>query len=176
GTLIWSGDILTNYALVGCMLLLLRGLSIRGLLIAAVGVDVALPCGAGLFVRAFHLRMVPFPSRTTAAWIYAHGSYAQILHERVYDYLNWLGRWPLVVYPGFLALFILGLAVGRSGILSRLPERLSVIRRALLVSLVCIAVGVYLGTHLSDWWKPLAQFPESVHAPGFWSIRSAVVR
>jgi uncharacterized protein len=176
GTLIWSGDILTSYALVGCMLLLFRDLSARGLVVAAVMLEVVFRYGSTMLMRAFHIRMIPPPGHATANWIYAHGNYLQVLDQRVYDYLDWLGRWPLTVYPGFLTLFILGLAVGRTGILSNLSDRLPEVRRALVVALVCVVVGGYVELHLNDWWKPLRQFPESASAPGFWSIRSTIGR
>ena len=145
GLLIWHGDILADYALVGFFLLLFRDASRKALLWAIVICTVVLPyLRRGIFAT-LGIRMVPIPSWDFHNWIYAHGSFRMIAEQRIQDWLNWHQRWPFGVYLWTLSLFLFGLYIGKSGILHNLLDHVKLIRRALLVSIVVAGAGYAVG-------------------------------
>ncbi|HEY6830828.1 MAG TPA: DUF418 domain-containing protein [Gemmatimonadaceae bacterium] len=150
GLLIWRGDILTLYALVSFSLLLFRDATPRQL--------VAWMAGIALFSAEVIARfrwivgqryMVAREPATTANWIYGHGSYAQIAHQRVYDFADWWGRWGLPTYFSVLAMFLAGVWAIRSGFARRVFTDPATTRRFLaicvVVSLVGYAIDVFGG-------------------------------
>jgi uncharacterized protein len=174
GTLVWSGDILTTYALLGCVLLLFRGMGRRGLLASAAACLVLGRYVMMLAFRAAHLRTVPRIPETTADWVYAHGSYALATRQHVIDYLDWHGRWPAVMYWYTLALFLFGLWLGRSGLLTALTTDRRLLRRVALAGVAAAVVGAAAGYLIDTRWAPLAAYPEGgIHDPHFWSPRTA---
>ena len=114
GTLIWGGDVLTEYALLGFVLILFRHASPARLL--AIAAFLAL-----LVARVIPRPDVAFPPGPLDArfyWIF-------------YRY------WFPVVAPQFLALFLLGLCLVRSGLLPRLGKD-----RRLLLHILVISAAV----------------------------------
>ena len=172
GMFIWSGDILTKFALVGCLLPLYRRLTSRGLVIAA---------GAtyfGLAYLAMQASAAVGPTRPPAlpdfASLYADGTYWQIMPARLAEYLRDT-RGLVVQFSGrsvpFLTLFILGLWAARTGLVSHLGERLRFVRRALWVALACVAAGLILAANFDAWWPrpPILNGPPVFDVAHIWN-------
>jgi uncharacterized protein len=173
---LWRGDILVQYALLGCVLVLYRDLKPRALLVAAALTWIALPY---LIIRtrlALHQIPVPFSPHGVQDWIYAHGTYAQVMPVRIRDFLDWYGRWPFGVFPGFLVLFVLGLWAERVGLMSRFGEYLPAIRRAFWVALGVAVLGLLLGFGLDRIWPPPTELPFDWRKASFWSPRWTIAR
>jgi hypothetical protein len=112
GMLIWRGDILTAYALVGLLLVFFRRLSPRALVVWAAALLVVSPYVVRAVVIGFGVTYPrPPDTQQQVDAIYAHGTFTQIMSMGARGYLFWYRRWPLTVFPPFLALFLLGLAV-----------------------------------------------------------------
>lgn len=148
-TLVWWGDILTTYAVLGFVLLAFR---IRGdktlvfwslvcwlvpvVLVAGVTGLVALvrlfPEGATALeqnVAARQEMLVQLAHYSVAS--YAHGSYAEILAQRVLDLQQaWIGT--AFAAPGIFMMFLLGLWAGRRGLVDDPAEHPRLLRRLLL--------------------------------------------
>jgi len=126
--LVWWGDILTAYALMGFILLLFRKRSQKTVLTWAV----LLYAWPLLFGGVFALLIasgvnVPMPRKPTAAelartvQIYAAGTYGQMLQARLKDAFFNLGG-LFVFYPRCLGLFLLGLWTWRAGMVQDSSE------------------------------------------------------
>jgi uncharacterized protein len=143
GMLIWQGDILHAYALLGFALVLFGRFSTRKLLIAALTVWLALPFLFTRIVGVFHWTWPSF-SFEHAIWIYSHGTWRQIVTQGAKQFLFMTWRWSLFTYPSFLALFILGLWAWRVDLIGRLTRRRASILSSLLGALICWAAAQYL--------------------------------
>ena len=157
--LLWPGDILIAYALVGFALLLFRNCSPRTLLIwsalALVSLTVvaaALTCFV-LLARAAGLvglspgtgAAAPVDAETSGIlfrWamdaykVYGEGSVAQILRQRLFDYMITFFAAIIFSFPMFLGLFLLGVYTGRRGLLENLASQTGFFRRLLVWGLV----------------------------------------
>jgi uncharacterized protein len=142
GLLIWRGDILTLYALVSFALLLFRDATPRQLLAWMAGIALF---SSEVIARVRWLAgqryMIPREPAATANWIYGHGSYAQIAHQRVYDFTDWWGRWGMVTYFSVLAMFLAGVWAIRSGYARRVFSDPPTTRRFLVGCIVVALVG-----------------------------------
>ena len=147
--LLWDGDILLLYALVGFLLLLFRNKSPRQLLvwmawllavplllytIVFVGLGVArvLPESAAALAGADREFGQTFATAATdSIKKYSTGDYWALLVGRVEGYA---ASFVLLVtrIPTVLAMFLLGLYVGRTGILKRPQDHLGLLRRVRL--------------------------------------------
>lgn len=161
GVFIWSGDILTRFAIVGLLLPFYRRLSSRGLLWAA-----ALTFFVGSYLVLLILGAInptrPQPPPDPAV-IYATGTWLQILPVRATEYFTSV-RWDIIGFGGrcvpFLTLFVLGLWAERSGLISHLGERLGWVRRAFWVALVVVVLGVIAAINFDSWWpQPASMWP-----------------
>jgi uncharacterized protein len=147
--LVWVGDILVSYAVLGFVLLLFRNRSPRTLLVsAAISLLLAVlinaaPAGLQLYGEwssgaaerveqsadtgeaAFELLA------QQASRVYAHGTFAEILTQRIRDLRS---LYTLVIFGVFsiLTMFLLGLYVGRRGIFQDVHAHVPFIRRAML--------------------------------------------
>jgi uncharacterized protein len=138
---IWNGDILTEYALAGILVLPLLREDIGTLAICSVGLFAFY-----VFMPAWRLPIY-WPDAVTFAHlvnsansIYAHGTLAQVIAHG-HSELNAIFSLHAFVFPRTLALFLLGVCIWRSG----LPLNLQRHRRGLFVfGLAATALGISL--------------------------------
>jgi uncharacterized protein len=145
-TLIWNGDILTEYALAGLVVLpLLYGP--RWLL---AGCALAL---LAVYASSYLLRLLPFPDPgwlahriVEARQTYATGSFLEILRFRVHE-IAAIAPLHVWVFPRTLALFLIGALIWRTGIVQRASENRGLLFSAGLTAAVSTAfVGSVLAT------------------------------
>jgi uncharacterized protein len=148
-TLVWVGDILMIYAVVGLLLLLFRNTRPRRLLIW-VGILVLLPtlfmaASWGLIVLGSQdpavaaeieasfvdVRQQTAADLAQAYTVYASGNFAEITAQRLRD-LRELGVFTLFTLPNILAMFLLGVYFAKQNILADLPAHRLLFRRLLI--------------------------------------------
>jgi uncharacterized protein len=170
GALIFSGDVLTLYALVALFLPFFARLHGRRLLAAAAATYLLLPYVVQKSLDLLQYRFAGAASGANA--VYAHGTFAQITTLRVHEVF--LGERVGLGYGGpfpFLTLFLLGMWVQRTGILSRLSENIYLVRRTFWIGLLCAGASFVFAHYLPLWW------PEPIQARAyFWSPRFLVRR
>jgi uncharacterized protein len=153
GMLIWAGDVLLTYALSGAILLLFRKRQQKTLLWWA-GSLFALPIVVSttfliLYFSRFHRPwMDPKPPDVKHLYdvinIYAHGTVRQILAQ---NWVEWKRELPANLFAIYVAgLFLLGMWVWRAGIVQRLGEYKSVLKR---VCTWCIPVGLVMSIYVA---------------------------
>ncbi|MBI3130993.1 MAG: DUF418 domain-containing protein [Acidobacteria bacterium] len=144
GALIWPGDILFMYAVIGFILLGFGSRSdrvIRIWIMALLGGLTVLMVGVGMLMllwAKFHPQEAAKAaaeqlghleaSIRTSLQIYGQGPFPAILRQRLRDLMGNYGL-TLAVSPQILALFLLGLLTARLGLLRESPERDRVVRR-----------------------------------------------
>lgn len=142
--LIWWGDILGPYALMGYFLFLFRNRSQRSILRWSLGLY-AYPLVINLAMLAAHyagfsIPMPPSPGPEElqrVIGVYTTGSYFQIVAQHVKELpFNLAGL--VFFYPRVLGIFLFGLWVWREGILRDLGSRVEMLRN-------CQAWGLWLG-------------------------------
>ena len=135
GFLLWTGDILAPYAVMSFILYTFRNRSQSTILRWSIIFYIwpLIPVLAGSIVSAAGMP-IPGPPRATAAdiariiHVYASGTYGQILTEHVEEMaFQLLGL--AFFYQRVLGIFLLGLWVWRTGVLSNLPERIELLER-----------------------------------------------
>jgi uncharacterized protein len=161
GTLIWSGDVLLLYALLGLFLLAFRRASLRIILTAAVAclsvtVVLAVPGPHMDAVRGWYadvtsvLRSQPVPAN-----VYATGPLGDIVRRRVHDLVAGYSWMPY--YAGtMLGMFLLGTYVARRGWLRRAGRHLRATRQAMWFSmgLGLLLNELYVESHLGHLGLP----------------------
>ena len=173
--LLWSGDVLHMYALLGFVLLFLRNVSDRALLaLAAVLLlypalrSLALVLFAGPDWTATRLALGrEYMAAANAA--FGSGSYADAVMENwriLQRYLTWMALERIISlgYVLFLVTMLLGLLAGRHGWIQRAAANVAMVRR---VQWWALGIGVAAGV-------PLAvanRFVEPA-VPSLWSILS----
>jgi len=106
--LLWDGDILRLYAIAGVMLLLVRGLSTRILL----GLAGLIAIGGWLIFSFTDIMQMSDMIGLEAIPLYMNGTYWELVNYR----LN-MGHVLDIQIPMVLVMFLLGLVIGRSGVL-----------------------------------------------------------
>ena len=141
--LLWMGDILHLYALVGLLYLLFLRRKTRTLTIW-LGALLALPVLVTLGVLA--VKGLARPPQSTqdleplrqqaAAALQAYGQpgWLAVARHRLHDYLATAGMLPVEAYAALIA-FLTGLLAWRSGIVQRPTEHLPALRRTLALGL-----------------------------------------
>jgi uncharacterized protein len=142
--LIWWGDILAPYALLGFVLMLFRTRSQRALLRwAAVLYLYPFLLGTALFIAHAAGAQIPTPPPTTPAdlqrmiGVYADGSYAAIIRQNIHE-LPFMVFGFVFFYPRILGVFLFGLWVWRAGIIQALPSKTALVGR-------CQKHGLWIG-------------------------------
>ena len=154
---VWRGDVLVPYALSGFLLLLFRKTELarlRGWAMGLMLLSFVVIVGAMYFTVAMGAAKEALPAADAAAMeasfaamldesrtVYTQGSYWQVVdyrlrHESPVAVLN-----AILMTPRILGLFLIGLYVGKLGVVQRINEHLPVIRKALHMS---CAVGTVL--------------------------------
>jgi len=152
--LVWWGDILVVYALLGLLVLPALGWPPRRLLLAAVALLVLVPALSPLLALLDRIGLVAagqgvlpglglaLPPPEAVAATYAHGTFPEMLHQRALDYLSdftpFAGREASpakllgygTYYAQLLGLMLLGAWAGRQGLHARLGEERAWTRRA----------------------------------------------
>lgn len=159
-TLLWAGDILTLYALLGYVLLLFYRCSSGALLAWAVGLLASrVLIYAVMWWSGMHNPLAPPAEGDVAGEGFDaigamlsgfQGGYGAVLFANL---IQLFGRWVDLVIslriPAVLALFVLGLWVGRRGIAADLSGHSALLRRT-------AAWGLGLGLPLNGLWAWLA--------------------
>lgn len=130
--LLWDGDILRLYAIAGVLLILVRNWSDRALLTLAAGITLA-----GLFIFS----MVPYESATImtstdSLSLLTEGSYTELVMHRLVEQVSLDIQIPMV-----FVMFLVGLVVGRSGVLDEPQRYQPFLRRWWKTALVCALIG-----------------------------------
>jgi uncharacterized protein len=138
---IWNGDILTEYALAGLLVLPLLREDKETLAICSLGLF-----GFYVFMPAWHLPIYWPDSATfthlveSANRVYAQGNFAQVIGHN-HGELKTIFPLHAFVFPRTLALFLLGVCIWRSGLLRNLRRH----RRGLFIfGLIATVVGISL--------------------------------
>jgi uncharacterized protein len=189
--LIWVGDILIMYALIGLLLILFRKARPRTLLIWAV-VLLAIPLLFTIASTALveWVRSVPeaaaqvdqvfaevgagFSADVERAYnVYPTGNFAEITRQRAYDYTSMgLGSF-LVMGFNVLAMFLIGVYFGKRQIFQNLEANRPLFRKLLLWGLVLGLAGnaIYatlimpISRYESSWTLALATVAQGIGAP-----------
>ena len=137
GFLIWSGDILARYAIVGFLLVPFRSCRKKTIVAFAI-VCLLIPIALLPIQREVHEQLFGFVvgrhADYKALWeeslrAYSHGRFAEIMAERVRA-IAWTFSWP-IGWLQILGLFLTGLYAGRREFFQKLPTYLPFIRKAM---------------------------------------------
>ncbi|MGJ4947874.1 DUF418 domain-containing protein [Bradyrhizobium sp. HKCCYLS20291] len=144
-TLLWNGDILTEYALAG--LIVLPFLFAPNWLVIASSLALL-----GLYFTGWLVNVLPLPS---SAWmtqhvadanrIYASDSFPQILAFRLSE-IGAIAPLHLWIFPRTLGLFLAGIIIWRSGVLRDASRHRAML---LLTALAALAVAIDAGPSLA---------------------------
>lgn len=142
--LIWWGDILAPYAILGFALMLFRNRSQKALLRWSVLLFLY-PLLLGTFLFVLHSAgvKIPAPPPTTPEelqriiGVYASGTYSEIVRQNLKE-LPFMAFGLIFFYPRVLGVFLFGLWVWREGIIRELPAKAALLRR-------CQKYGLWIG-------------------------------
>jgi uncharacterized protein len=142
--LLWDGDILVIYAITGTLLILFRKtlyvrirrwviclLAVPGVLVLAIFVYTLIarlsPSGAKTFARADSSLAKEFANTETVQKLLQNG-FVDGIGERIQTYLE-LSPLLFSRIPTVLAMFLIGLYLGRSNFIRQLPEKVEILKR-----------------------------------------------
>ena len=152
--LVWAGDVLVAYALLGAVLALFRRRSDRTLLRWALAlglVHVAWLLVAAVSHYAFPLdELAVQKAAVEATHAYGDGGWEEAQRARTYDAALNAPLGVLVAGPGFLAMFLLGYWAQRRELLRRARECRALLRRTALLGL---AVGGGTSVAAATLWQ-----------------------
>ncbi len=159
GMFIWSGDILTLYAILGFGLLLFRRRSERQLLTAAVlflllTIILTLPGETVDAFRTWYASVTAFMRQGNLPdALLATGTYWQIVPKTTQDF--WAAQSWFIYYVGSVfSMFLLGLYVGKRQILQHVDDHLPLLKRTLIIGLVIGVVfnAIFVWNSLHPGW------------------------
>lgn len=179
--LVWMGDILLLYALLGFVMLLFRNRRPKTLLIwclilllvpvaimfmAAIG-SAASPEAAAEIEKDFAKSNAELAALGEAALrVYPNATFTEITRQRAREY-NALLSFTLFFGPGILAMFLLGLWAGKTGLFQDLQAKLGFFRKVMWIGL---AIGLP-GSIFSLW----ATLEAGALTPSFLSAAAILV-
>ncbi|MFC5848438.1 DUF418 domain-containing protein [Deinococcus petrolearius] len=140
--LVWHGDIIATYAVVGLALLAVAHLRARALLVLAGVLGTWWLFNGVLTALAFAARPQAYPRFSGVPSFSGGGAYAQIVAGRAAESAGDLLGGALYNGPWLVALFCLGAAAQRSGLLLRPHEHLALLRR---LAAAGVPLGLVLG-------------------------------
>lgn len=170
GMLIWSGDILTSYALLGFLLFLMRNRSERTILILMVlclllPIFLSAPWKVPLEITSFYenlsssLRLELAQSNA-----YSSGSFLEITQLRIEEYLGGMSKF-LFYFGNIFSMFLLGLWVGKKRIFQEVNRSLPLLQKVLVGGLILgvpgNALNLWLTIHPGE--MPAAWLPQGYH-------------
>ncbi len=154
GIFIWTGDILTVYAILGMLLILFRKSSERTLKIAIsllliIPIVLNLPGGAMTGFREWYAQVTDF-LRTFGPQdnsIYGYGTYREITEHRLQEFVG--GQtWFIYWIGNVFSMFLLGFYAGKRGYFHNVSENRPLFRRTqwigLVVGLLFAGFSVYV--------------------------------
>ncbi|WMJ70917.1 DUF418 domain-containing protein [Stenotrophomonas sp. 24(2023)] len=156
--LLWWGDILLTYALVGLLLPLFRRFSDRGLLLAGLFFALLLPPLLSPWIREWVALLTPRAQMNAQALqALSAGSLGQAWWHNL-QMAGWLrlSNWALLLFV--LGRFLLGYWAGRRGVLQQPAQHLPLLRGIALWGLVLAAVFLWVDTNadlLKQAWPAL---------------------
>jgi uncharacterized protein len=160
--LVWNGDILTEYALVGLCALPFVNVSTPTLITAAI-FALGLHC-----IWPFLPQPFIWPNVARANQAYGSGSYADVVRFGLAE-LPWIAKLHYTVLPRTFTLFLIGMIAWRSGILqkpARFTFEFSV--TALVFTALGFAMTLIRHSGLAGWWPVvMAQLAPIVLAVGY---------
>lgn len=182
--LIWYGDILTTYAVIGFGLIPFLRKNDRAVLRAAV-LWLASPVALYLLLMGIAALAAPPPPPAEGAETlppilasavqgFAHGGYVDVLRGNLlFTAANVIRRLVLMFYPRVFGMFLIGFYAARTGIFARLVEHVPLLRRivrtGLLLGLPLAFVGAWLGGSSSprppSWIGMVEMVVESIATP-----------
>jgi uncharacterized protein len=178
GTLVWSGDILSSYALLGFVAILFRRCKVRTLLVWT-GILFALGLLAFTALGALDPadlvepkadesgRVMTFDERTArreakVAEIYASGDFLRMAEDRAGMFAQNVFGLLVLFGTRTLAMFLLGIALVRTGLLTRPTEHRVLLRRFVVlgfgIGVPLEIVSVMAGLRDESGWSGAVQF------------------
>jgi len=160
--LIWGGDILLTYALVGCLLLLFTNTkpsrlwkwAIFFLLIPVVlmwlgawGISMAAnsPQGADIMAEFTDGQLQLQEDMVTGAAIYAEGTYREVIAWRLHELNTLYGSGGVFfMVPNILGIFLLGAALGRANVFSNAEKHKGLFKKFIIAGLVVGLPAAYV--------------------------------
>jgi uncharacterized protein len=168
--LLWRGDILRLYALLGVVLLVVRHVPMRALIVAAILLMLA---SFVVFGELGAYKLLEGASEQAAMIaLYQDSSYGDLVWYRLTTPEETL--WLVIQLPSVMAMFVIGLIIGRSGVLDDLPALYPHLRRWRWIALIIgvIGNGLYVFAASDPW---LAAFGQAVGAPALAAFYACVV-
>ena len=167
--LLWSGDILTLYALLAFVLVALRGLSIRATLLVAIAL-LSFFVVPHLLVLVTEIPSAPTsasahkvypdaaPSAIAAA--FGDGGWHDVFRMNLHNlYWRWLDFLPNGRISRVLGLFLLGFYLARIGYFSRYVMSPNALLIWMSLGTALTAVAELLGASISSWSEGAADLP-----------------
>jgi uncharacterized protein len=162
--LIWYGDILTDYAVIGFGLVPFLRRDDRAVLRAAA-LWLASPVAFYLLMFAVVRLAAPPqapeggeglpPILANAVNAFAHGSYADVVKGNViFTIANILRRLALMFFPRVFGMFLIGFWAGRANLFARLDECAPLLRRVCIVGFLIGLPLAFIGAALGDSGSP----------------------
>lgn len=157
--LIWSGDILITYAILGFFLIAFKKVSNKGLIKWAIGLVVFV-----VVLQIFIFGMVELVSNTSYSSMVMEqvGNVEKVLGEKailsrdIYSGINYVAMVGMraketvhqlsgfiVIFPSVLAMFLIGFALGKSGRLRNISDNKRFFRKMFWI---CLLLGLPLAT------------------------------
>jgi uncharacterized protein len=164
-SLIWYGDILTTYAVIGFGLIPFLRRDDRAVLRAAA-LWLASPVAFYLVMLALARLAAPSspqasggeglpPILANAVNAFAHGGYVDVVKGNVvFTIANIIRRLVLMFFPRVFGMFLLGFWAGRANLFARLDEHAPLLRRACTIGFAIGLPLAFVGAALGDSGSP----------------------